>query len=268
MFTNMVMGLAIESGLHRSAKAWQNARAEKDAHHLEMRKRTFWSLLLLHVHISGKLGRPMPLRMEDFDIEMPEAEPDKLPGEQTDKRKKCSFRAGIEGFKLLRIVMQVFATIYSIKSTGQYEMSVRQLEKEVETFLAQMPAEFRGGPQTRDEDRVSALYLDMGVAEVQLMLHHPSLCRSSSPQVMASNLDTCLLWSNKLLQAAVQVKNLKSLDTTWYYATDFLAAIFTTLFAHTERRDQMTSQDLQRLRRDMETWIQVMSEAASLLGEY
>ncbi|USW48969.1 hypothetical protein Slin15195_G022880 [Septoria linicola] len=266
MFTNLVLGLAIESGLHRSAKAWPNTGVEQDPHHLEMRKRTFWTILIFHVHISGKLGRPMPLRLEDFDIEMPEAIPDNLPEETSNKWKDCSFRAAIEGFKLLKIMMQVYSTIYSIKSTGQYEMNVRHLQKELEEFHTQVPAEFRGGPQTRDEDRISALYLDMSVAECQILLHHPALCRSASPQFMASNLDVCLHWSSKLLQCAVSVKNLNALDTTWYSTTNFLAAIFTTLFAHTERRDQMTSTDLQRLRQDMDSWLEVMSEVANLLG--
>jgi hypothetical protein len=266
MFTNMVLGLAIESGLHRSAKAWQQPGFDQDPHHLEMRKRTFWCILLFHVHLSGKLGRPMPMRLEDFDIEMPQAIPDAMPDESPDNWKNCSFRAGIECFKLLRIAMQVYSTIYTIRSTGQYETNMRQLESELEAFHAQIPVEFRGGPQTKEEDRVSAYYLDSSVAEVQLLLHHPSLSRSASPQVMASNLDICLHWSSRLLHAAVALKNLKSLDTTWFYATVYLAAIFTTLFAHTERRDQMTSADLQRLRQDMDQWVEVMAEVGVLLG--
>ncbi|KAM3424816.1 hypothetical protein BST61_g6797 [Cercospora zeina] len=266
MFTNLVLGVAVESGLHRSAKAWPNSGVDQDPHHLEMRKRTFWSLLIFHVHISGKLGRPMPLRLEDFDIEMPEAFPDHLPEESSSKWKDCSFRAAIEGFKLLRIMLQVYSTIYSIKSTGPYEMNVRHLEKELESFQAQLPPEFRGGAQTRDEDRVSTYYLNMGVAECQLLLHHPALCRSASAQFMTSNLDTCLHWSTKLLHVATALKTLNSLDTTWYSTTNFLAAIFVTLFAHTERRDQLTSTDLQRLRQDMDAWMEIMAEVASLLG--
>lgn len=267
MFTNMVLGLAIESGLHRSAKAWQGSTMNQDPHHLEMRKRIFWSLMVFHVHVSGKLGRPMPLRTEDFDIEFPEPAPDNLP-EETDlsEWKRCSWRAGVSGFKLLKIMMQVYSSIYSIKSTGQYEKNVKNLEKELDAFQESIPKELRGGRETTDEDRVSALYLDLSVAECQLLMHHPSLCRSSSPEVMSSNLDTCIQWSGKMRDCAVQLKALKSLDTTWYYSTDFLAAIFTTLFASTERRDQMTSTDLQRLRGEMDEWLDVMGEVGSLLG--
>ena len=82
MFTNGVLGLAIELGLHRSASAWQGDAAESDPHIIEMRKRIFWSLLVIHVSLSGKLGRPMPLRMEDFDIEIREIVADNLPGER------------------------------------------------------------------------------------------------------------------------------------------------------------------------------------------
>lgn len=268
MFTNVVMGLAIESGLHRSAKAWQGTAVNQDPHHLEMRKRIFWSLLVFHVHVSGKLGRPMPLRMEDFDIEFPEPVDDCVPEEANlPEWKKCSWRAGCEGFKLLKIMMRVYATIYSIKSTGQYETNIKTLEKELDDFQAQVPVELRGGGETVEEDRVSALYLDMSVAECQLLLHHPSLCRSASPQTTSSNLDICLNWSSRLLESAKQLKTLKSLDTTWYYSTDFLAAIFTTLFAWTERRDQMTSTDLQSLRHDMDEWLDVMGDVGILLGK-
>ncbi|CAK4034358.1 Activator of stress 1 [Lecanosticta acicola] len=267
MFTNLVMGLAIESGLHRSARAWQGSTMNQDPHHLEMRKRIFWSLMITHVHVSGKLGRPMPLRVEDFDIEMPEPTPDHLPEEtELSEWKRCSWRAGASGFPLLRIMMQVYSTIYSIKSTGQYETNVKALEKELDEFAESIPPELRGGRETTDEDRVSALYLDISIAECQLLLHHPSLCRSSSPQVMSSNLDTCIHWSGRLRSSAVQLKTLKSLDTTWYYATDFLAAIFTTLFASTERREQMDSSDLQRLRHEMDQWLDVMGEVGTLLG--
>lgn len=268
MFTNLVLGLAIESGLHRSAKAWPSSGVQQDPHHLEMRKRTFWTILIFHAHLSGKLGRPMPLRLEDFDIEMPEAIPDNMPEENFNSWKQCSFRASIEGFKLLKVMMQVYSTIYSIKSTGQYETNVRHLEKELESFQAQIPPELRGGPETRDEDRVSALYLDLGVAECQLLLHHPALCRSTSPQLISGNLDVCLHWSGKLLQCAIALKGLNALDTTWYSTTNFLAAIFTTLFAHTERRDQMTTTDLQRLKQDMDSWLEILAEVATLLGKY
>lgn len=268
MFTNFVMGLAIESGLHRSAKAWQGSSPDPDAHHVEMRKRTFWTLLLYHIALSGKLGRPMPLRLEDFDIEMPEPVTDAVPSDgSSTKLKECSFSAAIEGYKICRIVMMIYSTIYAVKSNGQYEANVRKLDKELEEFQAQLPAQFRGGSQTRDSDRVNYLYIEMALSECHILIHHPSLCRSAAPQVMQSNLDVCLNWSGRLLTAATHLKELKSLDTTWYSTTNYLAAIFTTLFAYTERRDQITSAELQKLRQDMDAWMEVIKEVSILLGK-
>lgn len=268
MFTNFTLGLAIESGLHRSAKAWQGSSSPPDAHHIEMRKRTFWTILLFHVALSGKLGRPMPLRWEDFDIEMPEAVADTAPSDgSSTKLKECSFSAAIEGYKICRIVMMIYSTVYSVRSNGQYEANVRILDKELEDFQVQLPGKYQGGAQTRDEDRVNYLYIEMAISECYLLIHHPSLCRSAAPQIMQSNLDVCLNWSGRLLTAATQLKELKSLDTTWYSTTNFLAAIFTTLFAFNERRDQITSAELQKLRQDMDAWMEVIKEASVLLGK-
>nr|POE68841.1 transcriptional activator protein acu-15 [Quercus suber] len=264
MFVNMVMGLAIESGLHRSAKAWPTG--SQDPHTMEMRKRVFWSLMVFHVTIGGKLGRPMPLRIEDFDVEIPDPVHDNLPSEANmTKWKKCSFRAGIHGFKGLKLMMKVYSTLYSVRTTnGAYEFNMRQLERELSAFQAQIPAELTGGPQTHQEDKVFAHYLQIIEAECQLLLHHPSICRASSPGVTASNLETCLQTSSKILNAATQLKTLRSLDTTWYHSTIYVAAIFTTLFAHTERRDQLQMDDVQQLRQEMSQWLDVMGTGPRL----
>ncbi|KAI6878709.1 hypothetical protein KC355_g22299, partial [Hortaea werneckii] len=92
------------------------------------------------------------------------------------------------------------------------------------------------------------------------------LNRSSNSQTAAANLELCLNASNKMLTVAVQLKRLKSLDTTWFYTTDFLAAIFTTLFAFYEKRESLTQEDVGKLRDDMEKWLEVMGEVGELLG--
>jgi hypothetical protein len=269
MFTNTVLGLAIELGLHRSVTAWQGMPAQQDPHSIEMRKRIFWSLMLMHVPVSGKLGRPMPLRLEDFDIEIPEEAYDFLPEEESDldEWRKCSFRSGKWGFVLLKVQMKVYSSIYSIGSmTANYDTNVRQLEAELKETVAKFPPELSGGPETKDEDRVTALYLQLGATGCQLLIHHPALCRSLSPQVMSNNLDACLDASNKMLSIAMQLKALNSLDSTLYWNMDFLASMFTMLFAYTERRDRLNSNDLTRLRQSMTGWLDVMGFVGSLLG--
>lgn len=268
MFTNTVLGLAIELGLHRSVTAWQGSAAQQDPHTIELRKRIFWSLMLMHVPVSGKLGRPMPLRLEDFDIEIPEEAHDYLPEEaHLDEWRKCSFRSGKWGFVLLKVQMKVYSSIYSIGSnTATYDANVKRLEKELKDTVASFPDELNGGPKTKDEDRVSALYLQLGATGCQLLIHHPALCRSLSPQVMSDNLDACLDASHKMLSIATQLKQLNSLDSTLYWNMDFLASMFTMLFVYTERRDRLSMNDLRGLRQAMKGWLDVMGFVGNLLG--
>lgn len=270
MFTNGVLGLAIELGLHRSATAWQGDAAENDPHTIEMRKRIFWSILLIHVNLSGKLGRPMPLRMEDFDVEIPEPIPDNLPGESNlTQWAKCSFRASIPGMKLVKILMQVYSVMYSIRSSSEaYEVNLRTLEKELKLWRSQLPAEFADVEHISGEDRIPGFYLHTTELAIRLLLHHPSSSQDMPPQVTSSNLDDCLDASAKMLEVTEKLKALNSLDTTWYSATDYLAAIFTTLFACNERQAHMTTQNLQQLRRDMDRWLDVMGDVGKLLGIY
>lgn len=268
MFTNTVLGLAIELGLHRSVTAWQGVTAQQDPHTIEMRKRIFWSLMLMHVPVSGKLGRPMPLRLEDFDIEIPEEAHDYLPEEaHFDEWRKCSFRAGKWGFVLLKVQMKVYSSIYSIGSTpASYDSNVKNLEAELKETVAMFPPGLSGGPETKDQDRTSALFLQLGATGCQLLIHHPALCRSLSPKVMSDNIDACLEASNRMLSIATKLKLLNGLDTTVYWNMDFLASMFTMLFAYTERRDSLSLTDLQRLRGSMKGWLDVMGFIGVLLG--
>lgn len=268
MFTNTVLGLAIELGLHRSVTAWQGPTAQQDPHTIELRKRIFWSLMLMHVPVSGKLGRPMPLRLEDFDIEIPEEAHDYLPEESHfDEWRKCSFRSGKWGFVLLKVQMKVYSSIYSIGSnSATYDANVRRLEKELKDTVATFPPELSGGPETKEEDRVTALYLQLASTGCQLLIHHPALCRSLSAQVTSDNIDACLDASNKMLSIATQLKALNSLDSTLYWNMDFLASMFTMLFAYTERRDRLNITDLHRLRGSMKGWLDVMGFVGNLLG--
>lgn len=267
-FINTVLGIAVEMGLHRSSNAWQGNSTEQDPHTKEMRKRIFWSLFSLHISVAGKLGRPMALRLQDLDIEIPQALPDYLPEEANlSPWRKCSFQVAPHAMKLLSVMSQVYSTIYSLKGSNEpYSVTVQRLEKEVADVRANMPPELEGGAQTVAEDRVLSLYVGLIENEILLTLHHPSICRTASPQDMQRHLDICLDASNRLLQVAVQMKQLNALDSTWYCTTIHLAAIFTTLFIHTNRQDQMTSADMQRLRSDMDLWLEVMADIGKMLG--
>jgi hypothetical protein len=272
MVSKLTFSLAIELGLHRSAKRWVPPTPKSNVLEIEMRKRVFWSILAIHVTISGKLGRPMPLRVEDFDVEIPEAVDDDLLSEEgidTSKVGKCSFRVGIEAFKVEPLFMELYNNVYAVKrSPHNYVQVVRSLENKVQKWCDQWPAELTQESALNDQEgRVFALYINMWALEFRLLLRHPSLSLTDSQEFNSENLDVCLECARAMLHNVRQLQKYKSLDTTWYNGALYVLAISTMLFGQWERRDQMTSADLAKLRDDMYVWLDIMGDVGGLIGQ-
>jgi hypothetical protein len=264
----MTFAVAIELGLHRSTKAWAGTAAKSDPHEIEMRKRVFWTIYALNIGLSGKLGRPMPLRTEDMDVEFPEVVDDSLPGEQkVDAFHKCSIQVGVHTAKIVGIFGQMYSTLYCVRAPAQsYEETVRKIEASVRRWRQQVPPQLSHG-QANQESYIFFRYLEFWELEIQLLLHHPAVCRSSNPEFMKSNLDLCLDASAKMLVNVNELRRYKSLDIVWINCTVYIAAIFTTLFVHSQRKDSMTSADMHKLKQDMGSWLDVMGECGELLGK-
>lgn len=268
MLSSHALSISVEMGLHRSVTAWKDAGSRIDAHEIEMRKRVFWSLLACHVTVGSKLGRPLSIRVEDMDVEIPKPLNDNLPEEEIESDwRKCSFRAGVVGLKSIAIMMQIQSSIYAVRSTPQsYEPALKHLEKEVDLWITSIPVDLVGNNQDSVEDRVFALYLDFVAKHMSLLIHHPALCRTGNQDLMSSNLDKCLEASARLLQIASDMRDLKSIDSTWLSNTVFIAATFTKLFIYSERKDNITSTDLNNLKANMESWLDIMGDIGNLMG--
>ncbi|OCK83397.1 hypothetical protein K432DRAFT_347212 [Lepidopterella palustris CBS 459.81] len=261
--------VAIELGLHRSAKVWAETAPKRDLHEVEMRKRVFWTLYALNVGLSGKLGRPMPIRMEDVDVEFPEPVDDYIPHQEDTLSKfhKCSIQVGIQTAKVIVLFGEMYSTVYAVRQPpNTYEETVRRLEAGIRSWRDQLPPELSPGFRANQESYIFALYLQFWDQEFQLLLHHPAICRSTNPVVMKSNLDICLKASTEMLHNVNELRKFKSLDIPWINCTVYIAAIFTTLFVHSQRKENMTTADMNKLRHDMNLWLDVMGECGELLG--
>lgn len=267
--SHVAFGLAIEIGLHRSLNVWKEGNDTRDQHEIEMRKRVFWTLHGLHGGLCGKLGRPIPLRAQDIDIEFPEPVNDNLPTETNiTEFRKCSFNVGIYTCKIMALFPEMYSTIYSIKLPHQaYEGTVRRLEEELRQWRESIPPEISDPSLALQEDRVFALYLKYWDLEFQLLLHHPALCRSTDPQEIARNESKCLEAGAKMLDVVSQLRDWKSLDMPWIAITVYLAAIFTTLFVQNRRAEQITPSDMAKLRADMELWLDILGDIGITLRE-
>ena len=268
MVTSWVLTIATEMGLHRSTKAWVDST--NSTIEVEIRKRIFWTLLLIHVTVGSKLGRPMMLRREDFDVELPELLDESVQSEsQKPSAQRCSLWASIELFKLLELVLDTYNLIYTIRPLPDYEGTIERQENRAQKWLDELPPVLKLGTPENDnpQNAVYALWMLFWEAEYQLVLHHPSLCRSSSPDFTAGNLQKCIQAAFKIISITGQLRARKMLDTTWINATTFIAAIFTLLYAYHIRKDSISSADVSRLRSDLDICLDIMGDVGQLLGE-
>ena len=272
MLSTTLLNLAIELGLHRSAKQWAVSTPEKSTFEIEMRKRIFWSILNMHVSICGKLGRPMALHENDFDVELPEAVDDDLLAEhglESSKNGKCDFLVAIESYKILPAVIDLYRNIFGIKrSSQQYIRNIQRFEEKFRDWRGQWPYEMKiGGISSDTEGRIHSQYLEIVSLEFRLLLRHPSVSLSSSAEFNNESLTICMDASRQILQHVKVLQKYKSLDTNWQTGALYVFAISTTLYGHWKRADQITSEGLAALRRDMDEWLSIIGELSGLIGK-
>lgn len=162
MLCQTTMSLAIELGLHRSLKKLP-ADTALNPLDTEMRKRTFWSLLAIYVTLGGKLGRPM-IKVEDFDVELPEPVDDELLSENgldTTKPPKCLHNIGLIAYRILPLFMEMYGTIYAVRrNPDTYVSNVNRMESKLRAWKDSLPADLMKGQsgENEQEGRIFALY--------------------------------------------------------------------------------------------------------------
>ncbi|KAF2852449.1 hypothetical protein T440DRAFT_466610 [Plenodomus tracheiphilus IPT5] len=268
IMTSITNLYAIELGLHRSVKAW-GAHEDMTKLDIEMRKRIFWTLIALQINFNGRLGRPMPLGLEDIDVEYPEPMNDCLPGEDAklDSAHQCSFQVGIQVAKYTCLELDLYKSIYTVRhSPHGYAENVKRLEARLQQWKEEIPYQLRDPLQATVDDRIFALYLEYWHQAYHLLLHHPAVCRSTDPVIQSSNLDKCLDASQKMLHNCTEMMHMKSLDIPWINTVVYIAATFTTLFVSSTRKDQLSPVDMTKLKGDMATWLEIIGECDQFLG--
>jgi hypothetical protein len=268
----ITLSLAIELGLHRSTERWA-PDMRPNSLETEMRKRTFWCLLSLQVSLSGRLGRPMVLKYEDFDIELPESMDDELLTENgfgASVSGRCIHEISICAFQLITLYMELYSTIYAVRrDPGDYLPSLNRLEAKLDSWKERIPAALIRGElgDSEQEGRVFALYAQVWNLEFRLLLRHPSVAVTTDEKFNAESMRICVESSRQMLSTVRQLQKLKSLDTTWHQASVYVLAITTTLFAQWDKRDETSAADVAALRDEMNIWLEIMGDVGTFLGK-
>lgn len=262
------VNVAIEMGYHRNwKKPGEGTNLEN-----ELRKRVWWVILSTAVVLNGRMGRPMPIRLEDMDVEFPQLIPDEQlteEGVDTSIPGRCEYEIGVASSRMSTLYLEMFADIYCAKKDPRrYLTIVEGLEEQLQSWRDHLPEGLRiGNAQSPEkETRMSAIYADVSALEFRLCLRHPSVAATDDPEILATNTRICEETSKAMLQHARKLYKLKCLDTTWYCNAVYVAAIFSDLVAHWERRHETTAAEVQALREDMEAWLIILGETGTLMG--
>ncbi|KAI1768143.1 fungal-specific transcription factor domain-containing protein [Hypoxylon sp. FL1150] len=268
MLSHYTLSMAIELNLHR---AWKKPGEETNLEN-ELRKRVWWACLSTAVTLNGRMGRPMPIRLEDIDAEFPEMIADELlsdDGVDTTRSAPCHFEIGLAAFKISALFLEMFANIYCVrKDPSRYLPVVEALEEQLQIYRDTLPPGLkpRKAGQPEQEHAMFILYAEWMALEFRITLRHPAACIANDPKIIAENTKICEETAKRMLTIIDQVYRLKSLDTTWYGLAVYVTAIFSTLVAHWERRHEATAAEVQALRGDMNLWLRILAETGDLMG--
>ncbi|KAF2458288.1 hypothetical protein BDY21DRAFT_217089 [Lineolata rhizophorae] len=236
-----------------------------DSREKELRKRVFWVLYSILVGMCGKLGRPMPIERDYITIGLLEPVDDTVSGETVRSDfEKCSFRIGNVLIKLLLVMSEIYSSLYAPnRSLQSYEAEVERLDAKLLKWKSEMPQELAGATRGADPylDVLRAL-LESWETEVELLLFHPRKLKAQHTR----DLDRCLEASSRMLQCLERQTELDCMDATWMSAIIFLGAMLTALYIHEQRKQDMTTSDMNNLQTEMSRWMVVISRAGRYLG--
>lgn len=264
LIANFAFNAAIALNLHRKDDT-PRTKLEQ-----EVRKRVWWTILCILVTLNGRLGRPMPIALEEMDVDFPEPIPDEL---LTDEgvmpgTGRCGYQVGLAGFKIVPLFMEMYSTIYSARRNPlEYQDAIASIEDQLWKWESELPQELRVDHMHLKDASVYALYAQSFALELRLCLRHPSMTMTDNPHVAAENTRLTEEAAHKMLLVMDELLKKKSLDTTWYQIAVYVGAIFSTLAAYWQRGSELTHADIATLRDDMKKWLDVLRASGVLLGK-
>lgn len=264
---NMALHRALELNFHRATRKTGNNTDLQT----ELKKRAWWVIMATIVAINGKRGYPVPLAVQDFDIEFPEPLADELlsdRGVDTSRAVPCPFEVGLASFRAIPMFMEMYANLYSVRrDPGGYKTVIDAGEAELEKWEAELPQVLRLLPnQKLDQEVIGPIFARTFALEYRLCLRHPSIAQTSDPKLIAENTRICEETAREYLSCCEQLTRMKSLDTTWYQISVYCVAILSILVPQWERRFEITADEVSKLRDEMQRWMAIVKEISRLLG--
>lgn len=265
-FITNILNRALDLQYHRSPS---KIGLRESALSLEMRKRVFWAIFGITVETAAKLGRPMPLRMDDIDVPYPVPLEDSEisdHGIASSRSGRCTFLAGFYFWKIQNLLIDLYNNVISVRrSSPEYLRHLHSLNSQI-LHLRQQWSEVVSVEHDIGTITVATLHIDSWIAEFQLILHHPHLCTAHSAEVMEHNLNQCHQAAARLLNnATVLFNRFRATDFTWYSTVSYVLALGVTLHVHSQRKEPPSNERLASMKQELTDWLKIMKLADKVL---
>ncbi|OAL75137.1 C6 transcription factor [Trichophyton violaceum] len=180
-YIGIALRAAVRLGLHRSVSVKFNPIE------LETRKRIFWVVRKMDVHVSTILGLPSMLSEDDIDQTYPMAVDDEFITKDgilsMPKNYICLMQGANAHMRLGHIMLKVMKYIYPVKVTTHgdnhtYMVShskIRELERDLQKWMEALPDAYRPGGEAAIEVERMRQLLRICYAHVQLVMYRPFL---------------------------------------------------------------------------------------------
>ena len=260
--SQQLLNLVIEMNYHRS-KVPVPGCDDGNPLSQELRRRVFWTILVVNVATGAKLGRPMPLRMEDMDVEYPLPRGDAEisdPGIASARSGRCNFWPAYYVAKLVPLQMSLYNNVVSVRKPHQeYLKDVDLLDREISQWRQDWVRETAEEPQTPTM-QIASCHIDTWAAEFQLVLHHPRLCPITTAEMTDKNLEACYSAATRSLRNLQLLRKYMAMDLTWHGNVSYVLALATTIQIHSRRKDQMTKERFKALKQELTDWMSIMEK--------
>ncbi|KAI1957177.1 Gypsy retrotransposon integrase-like protein 1 [Ophidiomyces ophidiicola] len=256
-YIGIALRASLRLGLHRSVSA------NFSPVELETRKRVFWVVRSMDVHVSTILGLPWMLSADDIDQELPLGIEDEFitpDGILPVPSGSVSLMAGVNAhIRLSQILLKVTKYIYPVKaanlSSGHTYMvshsKIREIERDLQLWKEDLPEAFKpGGDAPPNVDRLRQL-LRISYAHVQMVMYRPFLHYVSGGS-QDRGIDkrsyacaaACVSVARNVVHITAEMKKKQLLNGSYWftmYTTYF--AILSLLFFILENPDSATAKD-------------------------
>lgn len=261
-FSNQVLVRLIELRYHRDPDKIQLPANERTPLAKELRKRVFHSVLGICTTTGCRLGLPAPWQFSHIDVPLPEALLDsELSAEGiSDRSGSCEFHPCLHLSRQLPLLTELFQNVTSVRrSESEYLRNVDALNTKIMAWKQHWE------DSTRHETslpslQVATLLVEQWTSEYQMILHHPAVCTSNSPDVLERHLDICHRAAKRLLQAFHTLSSkYKGVDFTWHSTQAYAMGFGLTLYAYKRKKGPVTREQFQNMTNELNGWMSVMA---------